>query len=109
LESAEIYDPIAGSWTATGSMTTGRILHTASLLQNGTVLAAGGYYDPSTGSPLASAEIYKPVAGTWTATVSMTTARAEHTAILLPNGVVLEAGGINAGNILSGAEIYDSP
>ena len=47
--------------------------------------------------------------GSWTATGSLATARFEHTATLLPNGMVLVAGGDDAsGNLLASAELYDA-
>jgi Galactose oxidase, central domain/Dockerin type I domain/Kelch motif len=96
--------PASGSWTATGSLHTARNKHTATLLQNGMVLVAGGI--GSLGVHLTSAELYDPASGTWTATGSMGTARCEHTATLLPSGKVLVAGGYN-GPALSSAELYD--
>ncbi len=59
----------------TGSLTTARFVHTATLLLNGKVLVAGG----SNGSSvLTSAELYDPASGTWAATGSLTTARHFH-------------------------------
>src|SRR5262249_13936204 len=47
-------------------------------------------------------------AGTWSLTGSMTTARAFHTATLLPNGQVLVAGGANSDpNFRKSTELYD--
>jgi len=73
LNSAEIYDPVAGTFTPTGSMTTVRQGHTATVLSHGEVLIAGGTSNVGYRSQLASAEIYDPVSGTFRAVGSMTT------------------------------------
>jgi hypothetical protein len=109
ISTTELYDPTTGTWTATGSLTTARQWHTATLLSNGMVLVAGGYdgnYISSAKRDLSSAELYDPATGTWTATGSLTNARIEHTATLLPDGKVLVAGGFN-GSAISSAELYD--
>jgi hypothetical protein len=56
LASAEVYDPAGGTWTVTGSFNTARASHTATLLQDGDVLAAGG--TDSNGNGVAIAELY---------------------------------------------------
>jgi hypothetical protein len=56
LSSAELYDPVTGTWSSTGSLATARYFHTATLLPNGHVLAAAGI---GTGNTfLASAELF---------------------------------------------------
>jgi hypothetical protein len=98
-----------GTFTATGAMTIARYWHTATLLNNGQVLIAGGVNSNST---TASAELYDPARGTFSPTGNMTAPRFAHTAMLLPDGRVLIAGGSSSFGendvpFLTIAEIYD--
>ena len=107
ISNAELYNPSSGKFTATGKMTATREEHTAVLLASGNVLVSGGNKKTSTTqTPLASAELYNPAAGTWTATGSMSSARAGHTSTVLTNGHVLNVGGSDAVNELNSAETY---
>ncbi|HVS87025.1 MAG TPA: kelch repeat-containing protein [Candidatus Acidoferrum sp.] len=97
-----------GGFVYTGSMSTARRLHTATLLNSGMVLIAGGGHTVGRGyGRLASAELYNPATGAFTATGSLQTARESHTASLLDNGTVLIVGGVGNGTgPLASAELY---
>ena len=56
---AYLYSFSGNSWSITGSMNHSRVHHTATLLPNGQVLVAGGYYGIYS-TPLSSAELYTP-------------------------------------------------
>jgi len=94
----------------TGSLNSARSVPTATVLNDGRVLVAGGA-GPGRGpsSTLSSAELYDPATGTFTFTGSLNAARYGHTATLLADGRVLIAGGATngAGTELASAEIYD--
>ena len=70
--SAEIFDPITGTWTFTAPMRGWRFEHTATLLSDGTVLVAGGRTRYGPEPVIATAEIYNPIRDTWTAAATMT-------------------------------------
>ncbi|HEX5399321.1 MAG TPA: kelch repeat-containing protein [Verrucomicrobiae bacterium] len=108
----ELYDPVSGTWTLTGTMTTNRQEHAATLLTNGMVLVVGGQVNPGSGlEPTATAELYNPNTGDWTATGSMTTNRFNFSVALLKDGKALVEGGIaTSGSIFdvnASAELYD--
>jgi galactose oxidase-like protein len=108
LGSAELYDPSTGQWTATGDMLGVRVGHTATLLPDGKVLVAGGgSSSDGDGGPLATAELYDPATGLWTATGSTIGAGPGRTATLLGNGKVLVVGGSIDFEPVAFAELYD--
>ncbi len=97
-----------GSWALTGSLSTARNGHTATLLMTGKVLVGGGIG----GGFLSSAELYDPAIGTWSNTGSLNKSRSFCTATPLPDGRVLVVGGFTNNNppdfgITNTAELYD--
>ena len=105
---AELFDPVTGSFAPAGI--SAHDIHTATLLQSGQVLIAGGESPPDS-IPTATADLYDPAAKGFHQTGSMAFAREYHTATLLKDGRVLIAGGEWTNGIewesLPFAEIYD--
>ena len=95
----------AGFTPTTGNMTAARSAHTATLLQSGNVLIAGGI-DAS--GALESAELYDPTNQIFAATSNMTVARSGHTATLLADATLPNSGRVLlAGGGSQSAELYD--
>src|SRR5882724_3070521 len=83
-----------GTFIPTGNMSTPREGHTATLLLSGQVLITGGVDPTRRGSPaVATAELFDPDTGMFVPTGDLTTRRASYSATLLPDGLVLIAGG----------------
>ena len=93
----ELFDPSAGTFTSTGSMSTTRIGHSATLLGDGKVLLLGGIPSlQNIHSQLPNppyAEIYDPVTETFSGFDDLTLTRQNYTVTSLKNGELLLAGG----------------
>jgi deoxycytidylate deaminase len=106
LATAELYDPTAGTFSRTGSMSTPHRGHTATLLQDGRVLVVGNGGESSPSSR--AADLYDPATGRFSKTGPMKTGRWLHTATLLQDGRVLILGGRSPkDSVYTGAEMYD--
>ncbi len=110
---AEIFDPATNTFRPTGSLGTARASHVSVLLHDGTVLVAGGNAgaDGGSGSAVqATAELYDPKSGSWTATGDMTARRHKHAGVTLRDGRVLVVGGSDERDgrgVYRSAEIFD--
>ncbi|PIP84174.1 MAG: hypothetical protein CO113_02600, partial [Elusimicrobia bacterium CG_4_9_14_3_um_filter_62_55] len=105
---SEVFDPIADEWSNTNPMRLPRSHHSATLLPNATVLVAGGFTTAVSTGATKQAEIFYPDSRTWVETAPMSSSRSFHSAIVLPDGNVLVAGGFADGTYLDTAEIYFS-
>lgn len=104
---AEIFDPAADRWVATGTLGFARTDHTATRLADGRVLLVGGR--TIGGTPTDSTEVYDPVRGGWLSAASTVPPRADHTATRLQDGRVVIVGGLTRDALvpLASAERYD--
>jgi large repetitive protein len=115
LNSAELYNPVTDTFTATGNLNVTRTGASATLLGTGKVLVAGGSGNGTANGALNSAEVFDPAgnggAGTFTsvagANSTLSAGRWQPEAALLLSGKVLIAGGQNSGGALTSADLYD--
>ena len=100
LGEAELFDPVAGTFSSVGSMGLGRSDHGAVKMADGTVLITGGRSGIGTTN---TTEIFNPATGTFANGPAMGVARAGHSATLFADGRIFLAGGDENGS----AEIFD--
>jgi hypothetical protein len=108
--SAQLYDPGSGTFEPTGTPSFPQGGATVTLLSDGRVLLAGGWEGCCSTVPMAptaSAEVYDPNTGTFSATGSMKSARGGSAATLLTDGRVLVTGGSNGSVGVASAELFD--
>jgi hypothetical protein len=105
------------TWQPVAPMNHSRVYHTLTTLADGTVLAVGGESTSDQNvvtSGVLPAEIWNPDTGVWSTVASMSAARNYHsTAVLMPDGRVLVAGGghvaDNSGAGEFSEQIYSPP
>jgi N-acetylneuraminic acid mutarotase len=109
IAQAEVYNPMSGTWSATGSNITPRQEHAATLLLDGRVFVVGGVGNYFSCSFDASAETYDAGTGLWASTASVPfTVGTGAIAVTLNDGRVLVAGGGNrCGGVFSTSALYD--
>ena len=103
--SAEIYDPVANSWTnVVGGMVEARAGAMSAVLQDGRVLIAGGQNGTAISSTI---EIFDPSLGAFTPAGMMASPRTRHAMTVLTDGRVLIVGGNNGTAPVDSTDIFD--
>jgi hypothetical protein len=103
LNTAEVYDPVTGTFAPTGNMSS-YAQHTGGiLLPNGQVLFAGTNF---TGTP-AIVELYDPSSGSFSVAGDAAMLTSVDSATLLNDGGVLLTGYTSGPSSVYGAELYD--
>lgn len=105
----EVYDPATDTWRVASAPVHAYRNHSATLLADGRVLFAGGngtivniWYAPDSGGAQDVAEVYDPVADTWSPAGQLKVARLMHGAARLPDGRVMIMGGREGGGRYEG-------
>lgn len=109
VPNAELYNPMANSWSQITSIPAARYSHRATRLDDDNVLVTGG---KDLNGAVVAAELYTPApgpgTGTWSAAGSMMMGRYDHEAVLLADNKVLVMGGYDSsGAATSSVELYD--
>lgn len=105
LASAELYDPVTGTFSLTSNgLSVARQSYGISTLNDGRVLIAGGNTSGTSlnGTGVTAADLYDPASNSFTAAAPMNQGRSLHAQVTLRDGRVVVVGGAR-----NTAEIYD--
>src|SRR5437868_2257173 len=97
LSSTERYDPATGRWSPAADMPWGMSFHRAVPLPSGEVLVVGGTDAGCVDVGFRETFTYDPATQAWSITGGLSVGRWDFTAVGLPDGRVLAAGGITLG------------
>src|SRR2546428_8382759 len=106
LATAVTYNPATGAWTKVPNMSFARSDATATALQDGRVLVAGGRPNAA----LATSQFFNPTTSTWVTGPALAHGRFGHSAVALKDGRVLVVGGADRQDpvrLLNSAELFD--
>ncbi|MSQ37595.1 MAG: kelch-like protein [Chloroflexi bacterium] len=104
IRAVEVYDPRSDRWSLVAPLPRGRSQFAIATLPDGRVLVAGGFDEP--GLPTDTSFLFDPTQNVWREGPLLIVARALGSAVQLPNGDVLLAGGQRAA--AGTAERYDA-
>jgi len=101
--SAELFDPVTGTWIPAPNLLQSRYQHAATLLQSGAILITGGEAQSGHVPALqfvtrAAVDWFDPATSAWSAAAELGTPRVRHSSTLLLDGRVLVAGGNASGS-----------
>jgi len=96
----------SGTWTSADPLPVARWATASAVLYDGRVIVVGGATGTSSFDAVASAAIFDPSTGRWSAVTDMLQPRAYAMAVTLADGSVLVAGGSRNGQPLDTAERY---
>jgi len=112
---AEIFDAATGRFSPVGAMAIRRHKHDGVVLRDGRVLVAGGADERDSEGVYSSVEVFDPARGRFEGGQALRASRYKHrgTSLLLPDGVVLFAGGATEAETFDPAtgegQLVDSP
>jgi hypothetical protein len=114
LASVEIYDPATDTWSPSTALPESRANHTATLLDDGTILVIGGGRHNAIGVPSgldvrATALVYDPSTGASVSLGPTRVPRHGHQAVRLPSGRILVVGGSDNNSEIMPAQGAQNP